>query len=101
MPTEAVVALAIIFMGCSFVSLWIWMGTRGLKRPTLEPVREGLFALEQRLARLEVAVDDMSAAFAQVTEGQQFLTKLLAERSASASTHLRQTGTPPDRGQTA
>jgi len=100
MPDYAV-ALAVIFMGCSFVSLWIWMATRGRKGPALEPVRDALLTMEQRLARLEVAVDDMSAAFAQVSEGQQFLTKLLAERSASASTRLRQTDTPPDRGQTA
>jgi hypothetical protein len=99
--SDAEAAIAIMFLGCSFVSLWIWMATRGRKGPALEPVRDAILTMEQRLARVEVAVDDMSTAFAQVTEGQQFLTKLLAERSASASTHPRQTGTPPDRGQTA
>ena len=38
--------------------------------------------VEMRLARLEVAIDDMAAELARVTEGQQFVTKLLAEKAA-------------------
>jgi hypothetical protein len=38
--------------------------------------------VEMRLARLEVAIDDMAAELTRVTEGQQFVTKLLAEKSS-------------------
>jgi hypothetical protein len=82
MPVEYVLALSVIFGGCGFITLWIWMVKRS-GRIASEPGPEALMAFEQRLARLEVAVDDMSAAFARVAEGQQFLTKLLAERSES------------------
>lgn len=37
---------------------------------------------DKRLARLEVAIDDMTAELVRVSEGQQILTKLLAERSS-------------------
>ncbi len=40
--------------------------------------------LENRLARLEVAIDDMTAELQRVTEGQQFVTKLLSEKSLEA-----------------
>ena len=41
--------------------------------------------VEMRLARLEVAIDDMAGELARVTEGQQFVTKLLAEKSSEPS----------------
>lgn len=41
--------------------------------------------LENRLARLEVAIDDMTAELQRVTEGQQFVTKLLSEKALEAS----------------
>jgi hypothetical protein len=41
--------------------------------------------VEKRLARLEVAIDDLTAEVSRVTEGQQIVTKLLAERSSEAS----------------
>ena len=87
MEQEYVLALSIIFGGCGFVTLWIWMARRPTRVPS-EPSPEALMAFEQRLARLEVAVDDMSAAFGRVAEGQQFLTKLLAERSESRAKDL-------------
>jgi len=40
--------------------------------------------VESRLARLEVAIDDMAAELGRVTEGQQFVTKLLADRSVES-----------------
>ena len=46
-----------------------------------------LTAVEQRLARVEVALDDLASELGRVTEGQQFLTKVLTER-ASDATHL-------------
>lgn len=43
---------------------------------------EALEAYEKRLARVEVAIDDLTVAIGRVTEGQQFLTNALTERGA-------------------
>jgi hypothetical protein len=74
----ALIVIPVIITIGSFVTLLKWMTIRQAGR--VSP--DALLAVEQRLARLEVAVDDMSTAFAQVAEGQQFLTKLLAERTS-------------------
>jgi len=52
-----------------------------LKNERLRPSAD----VEMRLARLEVAIDDMAGELARVTEGQQFVTKLLAEKSSEAA----------------
>jgi hypothetical protein len=44
-----------------------------------------LAAVEQRLARVEVALDDLTTELGRVTEGQQFLTKVLAERASAVA----------------
>jgi len=44
-----------------------------------------LTAVEQRLARVEVALDDLASELGRVTEGQQFLTKVLTDRSAEVA----------------
>jgi hypothetical protein len=41
---------------------------------------DAIEAYEKRLARLEVAIDDLTQAIGRVTEGQQFLTNVLSER---------------------
>lgn len=41
--------------------------------------------LEERMARLEGTVESMSSEMERLAEGQRFMTKLLSERSASAS----------------
>jgi hypothetical protein len=41
--------------------------------------------VEMRLARLEVAIDDMSTELMRLTEGQQFVTKMLSEKAAEAT----------------
>jgi hypothetical protein len=41
--------------------------------------------VENRLARLEVAIDDMTAELSRVSEGQQTMTRLLTDRSHEAS----------------
>ena len=40
---------------------------------------EALESLERRLARVEVALDDLTGEIAKIGEGQQFLTKVLAD----------------------
>lgn len=49
------------------------LGRRGASADALE-------AYEKRLARVEVALDDLTQAINRVTEGQQFLTNVLTER---------------------
>jgi hypothetical protein len=41
--------------------------------------------LEERVARLEGTVESISSEMERLAEGQRFMTKLLSERSASAS----------------
>ncbi len=41
--------------------------------------------LEERLARLEETIESMSSEMERLSEGQRFMTKLLSERSQSAS----------------
>ena len=41
--------------------------------------------LEERVARLEGSVESMSSEMERLSEGQRFMTKLLSERSPSAS----------------
>lgn len=44
---------------------------------------EALATLERRLARVEVALDDLTGEIAKIAEGQQFLTKVLADPETS------------------
>lgn len=45
---------------------------------------DALELLERRLARVEVALDDLTGEIGKIGEGQQFLTKVLAERTNQA-----------------
>jgi hypothetical protein len=74
MPPEVVF---IIIAGMASLTSWIYMGTRTKKGPRPEAFE----SMEKRLARLEVAIDDMAAEMGRVSEGQQFLTKVLADRT--------------------
>ena len=40
--------------------------------------------VEQRLARVEVALDEVTTELARLTDGQRFLTKVLTDRAADA-----------------
>ena len=50
--------------------------------------------LEERVARLEGTIESMSSEMERLAEGQRFMTKLLSERSQSAS---GPSGTDPKR----
>ena len=45
----------------------------------------GLAKIEERLGRLETGVDAIAVEVERISEGQRFTTRLLAERSGSAS----------------
>jgi hypothetical protein len=44
---------------------------------------KALTDFEKRLARVEVALDDLTAAIGRVDEGQRFITRVLGERSVT------------------
>ena len=70
-------SVAMVVLGAGhFVTKLVRLKNERLKAPA---------DVEMRLARLEVAIDDMAAELSRVTEGQQFVTKLLAEKSAEGS----------------
>ena len=72
----------IIVCGLAAITTWVWVGVKygqqGAKPKELD-------AIEKRLARLEVAIDDLTGELSRVTEGQQFTNKLLGERSSEMS----------------
>jgi hypothetical protein len=81
-PTEAYAGI-VFFSSIALVVLGIGhyaTKVMRLRNERLKPSAD----VEMRLARLEVAIDDMAAELSRVTEGQQFVTKLLAEKSAEA-----------------
>jgi hypothetical protein len=75
-PFDMVVAIVAIACGMGFLlELVKQTSKRGASTTALE-------AYEKRLARVEVAIDDLAGAIGRVTEGQQFLTNVLTERGA-------------------
>lgn len=78
-PFDMVVAIVAIACGMGLIiELVKQVSKRGASPNALE-------AYEKRLARVEVAIDDLTAAIGRVTEGQQFLTNVLTERGAVAA----------------
>lgn len=69
---------------CSLVAvtIWVWVGVK-YGQQSAKP--QELDAIEKRLARLEVAIDDLTGELSRVTEGQQFVSKLLADKSAEGA----------------
>jgi hypothetical protein len=81
MPHDVLLmVLGIVAIACGtaviteIVKLW---GKRGASSQALE-------AYEKRLARVEVALDDLTQSIGRVIEGQQFLTNVLSERELAA-----------------
>jgi hypothetical protein len=77
-------AVAAIFVFASLAAMVVgvahyWYKARVAKLQLQSPVDA-----EKRLARLEVAIDDMTAELMRVSEGQQTLSRLLADRSSEA-----------------
>jgi hypothetical protein len=65
--------LAIVCAASVLTQLIKSLANRGASAQALE-------AYEKRLARVEVAIDDLTVAIGRVSEGQQFLTNVLSER---------------------
>ena len=78
-PFDMVIAIVAIGCGAGLLSELL---KHRLKRGASP---DALEAYEKRLARVEVAIDDLTAAIGRVSEGQQFLTNVLTERGAMAA----------------
>ena len=61
----------------------MWIGKRAVRGPEAAP--QALAAIEQRLERIETAVDAMSVEVERISEGQRFTTKILSERSEASA----------------
>ena len=72
----------IVVVSLVAVTIWVWVG---VKYGQQQAKPESLDAIEKRMARLEVAIDDLTNELSRVTEGQQFTNKLLADRSSEMS----------------
>ncbi len=73
--------IGVVTIGCAtgvIMELIKYRSNRGASAGAVE-------AYEKRLARLEVAIDDLTQAIGRVTEGQEFLTNVLSERGELAA----------------
>ena len=68
-PVSACATIVITVIGSKWISY--------KRNSSAGPV--ALESLERRLARVEVALDDLTGEIAKIGEGQQFLTKVLAD----------------------
>ena len=74
----------IVAMGCFTGIVTTWMKYRA-KRLTGTNVDARLTEIAERLAKLDNAVDSMAVEVERISEGQRFVTKVLAERGAPAA----------------
>jgi hypothetical protein len=79
-PNDAIVAVLSMAIGAAtllgLVRLWV-NGRKNVAAATVA-------SFENRLARVEVALDDVTAELSRMTDAQQLLTKTLADRQPQA-----------------
>lgn len=75
--TTIVISLG-LGLGVPIVRAWVRAKERN---PALSPAE---IEREQRLARMETAIESMAVELERISEGQRFVTKLLAERERPA-----------------
>jgi hypothetical protein len=73
-------AIACIFVFASVAAVLI-TALRAWAKRSSAPKAPPLDNVEKRLARLEVAIDDLTTEIGRLSEGQQLVSKLLADRS--------------------
>jgi hypothetical protein len=71
-------AVAAVFLFVSLAAMVVGVAHYWYKARTERPKMSA--DVERRLARLEVAIDDMSAAIGQMADSQRFLTAALGQR---------------------
>jgi hypothetical protein len=81
---EVIVAIAALFAGTVSISIIALAAARvfGARRRNELP-GSAAAAIEQRLQRIEEAIDAMAVEVERVSEGQRYTTKLLADRTES------------------
>lgn len=72
----------IVGMGCLTGVLTTWIKYRA-KRVVSTDVNARLSEIADRMAKLDNAVDSMAVEVERISEGQRFVTKVLAERGAT------------------
>jgi predicted TPR repeat methyltransferase len=76
--------LAVVGIGCFTGVLTTWIKYRA-KRVVNADVSTRLGEIADRLGKLDNAVDSMAVEVERISEGQRFVTKLLAERGTAAA----------------
>ncbi len=76
--------IGVVAIGCFTGVLTTWIKYRA-KRVVNADVSTRLGEIADRLGKLDNAVDSMSVEVERISEGQRFVTKLLAERGAAAA----------------
>ena len=82
---EAMIAFASIVCGTILISTIVMSITRAVvahRRASSQLPEGGLGRIEERLSRIEQAVDAIAVEVERVSEGQRFTTKLLSDRPA-------------------
>jgi hypothetical protein len=83
LPAEAII-VPIVF-GIPAVVILARMWFRHKEKMASLAVPASSPAIEERLARIEQAVDAMSVELERIGEGQRFVTKVLAERTGASA----------------
>ena len=76
---EDILAIGGFFFTVIVVTLGLPLVRAYVKRREQQPPRSVL-QMEERLARIETAIDTMSVEVERISEGQRFVTRLLAEQ---------------------
>lgn len=76
---EDILAIGGFFFTVIVITLGLPLIRSYVKRRDAEPPRSVLL-MEERLARIETAIDTMAVEVERISEGQRFVTRLLAEQ---------------------
>ncbi len=79
-----VFALSVVGIGCFTGIVTTWIKYRA-KRVVSTDLTTRLSEIADRMAKLDNAVDAMAVEVERISEGQRFVTKVLAERSTTAA----------------
>lgn len=98
-PVEVVVVPALFGIPAAVITLRMWLRHKEKMAALAAPTGSG-GEIEARLERIEQAMEAMAIEMERVGEGQRFVTKLLAERSASPLLPPEREGTSQGRTNT-
>lgn len=76
---EDILAIGVFFFTVIVLTLGVPLVRSWTRRREQEPPKS-IVAMDERLARMETAIEAMSIEVERISEGQRFVTRLLAER---------------------